>query len=581
MIKEIQLTKFKRFESETFKLNPSGLTVCAGPNSTGKSTLLHALAVWSFGVSIVRQFKGDAAIRIDYKGQGAGISDDDFTPINIPDLKHLWKDLKYGGAAASYSMSITVKWDESSNIPGLPVERSLTMAFSLVQDRLYIKAENSNLDLNSIVPTVVYVPPVAGVDAREEFATSPKRRAMLGRGLAGAVLRNYLYDLEKASKATKSQLREKKEVKKLSAGDTKKFKEGDPWERLNSYARDTFGFELSIDTFDPNFHSILRVNVQPKMFDGKKWRNSGIARDLMVEGAGAQQWLTVLTFALSPDTNVLLLDEPDAHLFTALKLDLVDILQDIALKPNGPQILMATHATEILKRHPLEQILNFGETHPKFLVNNVQRAKLISGLGDDYSELIENARASKALLFVENNSDLQVLEALAKTCGTKWPDDIAVLVTTEKHPERLKFYRHLSSAIDGLKAVSVRDRDDAPINTVDADTLRDGGCKTTDYPDFFPLTWRRRELENYALNPDALANWVLLDDLENWWTISQGFAWPWSGANEAPLENADVKIPLERLLGPNKTKPFIKSLKKEHVHRDIITALTQIAQMAR
>lgn len=99
MIKEVHLKKFKRFDDGTFNLNDKELIVCAGPNSSGKSTLLHALAVWSFGVSVIRQFKGDSAVRKGYKGQGAGISDDDFTPINIPDLKHLWYNLKYGGGS--------------------------------------------------------------------------------------------------------------------------------------------------------------------------------------------------------------------------------------------------------------------------------------------------------------------------------------------------------------------------------------------------------------------------------------------------------------------------------------------------
>lgn len=579
MIKEVQLKKFKRFQNETFKLNENGLIVCAGPNSSGKSTLLHALAVWSFGLSVVRQFKGDAAIRTGYKGQGAGISDDDFTPISIPDLKHLWHNLKYGGQAASYSMSVTVKWDEPNGGGMSPIERQLTMAFSLVQDRLYIKAEQSNLEPDTLVPTVVYVPPVAGIDAREEFATVPKRRAMLGRGLAGAVLRNYLYDLEEASKKEKERLRNAKGGKKLNGREMERFRSTDPWERLNAFARDTFGFDLSVVPFDASFHSILRVTIQPKRREGNSWRNSGVARDLMVEGSGAQQWLTVLTFALSPDTNVLLLDEPDAHLFTALKLELVDILKAISEKDRGPQILMATHSTEILKRHPLQGILNFGEKHPNFLVSDVQRAKLISGLGDDYSDLIEKARTSRALLFVESDSDRDILEALAANCGTKWPSNMAVLSTTDKHSDRFRVYKSLLGAIDGLRAVSIRDRDDANINTVDSETLRDKGGNFLDYPDFFPLTWRRREIENYALNYDALIASVPSCKLQLWWN-ERGWAWPLSSQAEEIFTYCDIKTQLELLLGKDETRKFLKQLDAKHVHRDIRTALEHIARMA-
>lgn len=483
-----------------------------------------------------------------------------------------------GGAAASYSMSITVKWDEFSTEPEQTIERSLTIAFSLVQDRLYIKADESNLEAKTVIPSVVYVPPVAGVDSREEFATLPKRRAMLGRGLAGSVLRNYLYDLQKASNLEKDRLRSAKGGKKLNSAETKRFRETDPWERLNSFARETFGFELSIHPFDTNFHSILRVNIQPKVRAGNNWRNSGVSRDLMVEGSGAQQWLTVLTFALSPDTNVLLLDEPDAHLFTALKLELVDILKKISASKNGPQILLATHSTEILKRHSVGEILNFGEKKPKFLSDDVQRAKLISGLGDDYSDLIEKARASRALIFVENESDCKILKDLSNTCGRPWPENVAILATTDKHSDRLKIYKSLCGAIDGLKSVSIRDRDDSPINSVDPATLKDGGCNNNNYPDFFPLTWRRREIENYALNPDALRKKVDSVVLETWWK-KQGWAWPWNPASDGIFTHCDVKRNLDELLGKNQTKPFLRQLDKEHIHGDILIAVERIFQI--
>ncbi len=358
-------------------------------------------------------------------------------------------------------MAITAKWDDKEHLYELPNDdRTLTLSFSLVQDRLYVKAANSNLDGETEVPTVVYVPPIAGLEAREEYATHPKRKAMLGRGLAGAILRNYLYDLEAASRSQKISLEEKKfeekGIRRLSAGELEKFRASDPWERLNAFARDRFGFDLRVVPFDPEFHTVLKVLVQPKRREGNRWQNDGVARDLMVEGSGAQQWLTVLAFALSPQIDVLLLDEPDAHLFTGLKLDLVEILDSIACDDGGPQILLATHATEILKRHPVDRILNFGDKHPKFLTDDIQRSKLISGLGDEYAPLIEKARSSRALLFVENLSDQRILQAISGRCGIGWPEELPVVPDTVKHKDRLKFYRHLLETIDVLRALRVK-----------------------------------------------------------------------------------------------------------------------------
>jgi predicted ATPase len=583
MFKEVRVQNFKRFKDQRFDLNPKGLTICAGPNNHGKSTLLHALAVWAFGVSVVQRFKGKEAITEGYSGQGAGISRDDFTPINIPDLKHLWLDLKSAGPGQGYSMSITVTWDEhQDSVPAPPVPRTLTMAFSLVQDRLYIKAKDSNLSLDSRIPEVVYVPPVAGLDAREEFATVAKRRAMLGRGLAGSVLRNFLLDLCNTSKEKREAIfgpgrrkRSKAELKALE-----EFKKTDPWERLNELARDEFELELSVEPFEPDFHAVIRVNVQPKQRVNTTWVDAGVARDLMVEGSGAQQWLTVLTFALAPATNILLLDEPDAHLFTTLKISLFESLENISEGAEGPQILVATHAPEILKRAPYGRILNFAPKSPAFLRSETQRAQLLSGLGDPFSRLFDLAIKSGAILFVEAKNDEERLKILSEVCNMPLPKNIAILPTSLTHPDRLKTYRAFLAGIEGLKAVSLRDRDNLSLESIDEQTLRQKDVKIQDYPNFMPLTWRRREFENYALVPDAIIRLIGDKETKTWWS-SQGWAWPHDPKIEKHLRDVDIKASLETLLkkqNKNITDLF-RALQEPDVHQDIRIVLKRIQNL--
>jgi predicted ATPase len=583
MLREVRVQNFKRFKDQKFQLNPKGLTICAGPNNHGKSTLLHALAVWAFGVSVVQRFKGKVAITEGYSGQGAGISRDDFTPINIPDLQHLWLNLKSAGPGQGYSMSITVTWDEhQDSVSALSVPRMLTMAFSLVQDRLYIKAKDSNLSLDSRIPEVVYVPPVAGLDAREEFATLAKRRAMLGRGLAGSVLRNFLLDLCNTSKENREAIfgpgkrkRTKAELKALE-----EFKKIDPWERLNELTRHEFDLELSVEPFEPNFHAVIRVNVQPKHRQNAAWIDAGVARDLMVEGAGVQQWLTVLTFALAPATNILLLDEPDAHLFTSLKISLFESLESISESDKGPQMLVATHAPEILKRAPYGKILNFGSKSPTFLRSDIGRAHLLSGLGDRFSPLFDPAMQSKAILFVEAKNDEERLKILSVMCGIPFPKNLAIMPTTDTHSDRLKIYKALLGGIAGLRAVSLRDRDDLPPNNVDDQTLRQKNVENKHYPDFIPLTWRRREFENYALVPEAITKLVDSQLLEDWWR-EQGWAWPHNPQIETHLTDANIKEKLEALLrleGKCTTNVF-ECLEMANVHRDILVVLKTIQNL--
>ena len=305
----------------------------------------------------------------------------------------------------------------------------------------------------------------------------------------------------------------------------------------------------------------------------------------MVEGAGAQQWLTVFAFALAPETDVLLLDEPDAHLHSRLKIEMVDRLNEIAEAENGPQILIATHAAEILKRHELSRIMDFGRKHPRYLVEEVQRTKLVSGLGDDYAPLIEKARASRFILFVENESDARILKCVAEKCGIEWPNGIAVHQTTDSHADRLKLYRALLGAIDGLRALSIRDRDGGNINTVDPATLRDNGTKTKKYPAFLARTWRRREIENYALVPQALSRLFGDENAREWWQ-ARGWNWPEDCADpiEDPLMDCDIKAPLKSFLKKRKIKSvekFFCMLEVQEMHYDLKAIAEQICDHAR
>ena len=70
-------------------------------------------------------------------------------------------------------------------------------------------------------------------------------------------------------------------------------------------------------SFNESFHTHVQINLKKGNLDE---HNRFIPtpkyneRDIMTEGSGFLQWLSVYTFALSPKIDILLLDEPDAHL---------------------------------------------------------------------------------------------------------------------------------------------------------------------------------------------------------------------------------------------------------------------------
>ena len=64
-------------------------------NNWGKSTILHGLAISEF--TAIEMKSGLDLFLIGYAGQGIGLGHDEFSPINVPSLKHLWTNLKVAG----------------------------------------------------------------------------------------------------------------------------------------------------------------------------------------------------------------------------------------------------------------------------------------------------------------------------------------------------------------------------------------------------------------------------------------------------------------------------------------------------
>lgn len=89
MLKKVVVKKFKRLNDVTVNLHPSKLSLVVGGNNSGKSTLLHAIAVWQYSWTVIRFEKGEAALLNSSHVDGLGITLDDFTPLNIPSFKYL------------------------------------------------------------------------------------------------------------------------------------------------------------------------------------------------------------------------------------------------------------------------------------------------------------------------------------------------------------------------------------------------------------------------------------------------------------------------------------------------------------
>ncbi len=507
MITKIEIAKFKRWDNKTITLHPNGVTIVAGPNNIGKSTLLQALAVWNFCRVVVEHEKGYEYL-CGKKGKGIGVALDDFYPMNIPNFQYLWTNLTQ---KQLYSLKIACEWNID---PEGGEHRRLKFGLGLVQDRLFIKVEESNVQNINEIPNIAILTPFAGIDVKEEEHSPAVRARLIGKGLSGAVLRNEIKELfEQNVKLRKEKKQPGK--KDLSKAALREIRETDPFEILQSNLIRLFGLRLNVEPYHPTFHSYLKITYKRGEIVNSRFKpfKDFEARDIMSQGSGFLQWLSVFTYALSPNIKVLLLDEPDSHLHCTMQVELLDVLQEIAEKL-GKQILVATHSTEIIRTRDIQDILQVSKDRVKYLTEEKQRVGMMANLGSTYSPRLDKLKNTKSLFLVENQSDADTLRVWAKALDIRWPEKIVVWPRANHHKERKHLHDYLVEELHGvgggkLKTLSLSDRDTRELNSVSQDLKeRDYIDEITVSAHFAPRCWRRHEIESYMLHPSTIARMV-------------------------------------------------------------------------
>lgn len=593
MIKKVEIKRFKRFKETNFVLKEQGVTILAGGNNSGKSSLLHALAVWEFCKTYILFEKGKGHLLSGFTGQGIGIGLDDFSPISVPSLKYLWTNLK---PKSSYTLSIKCFWN--SSVEG---ELYLKIGLAYAQEKIFVKMMESNLTENSVIPTIAYLPPFAGISDKETWFSVADRRRMIGKGLAGAVLRNTIMEMFDGYWVQRRELQGN--AQRISTKNLQILRETNSFEKLNQVLFRIFQSHLIPHPFNQSFHNYVRVDVSKgtmtkNIFRRYKGFNN---RDIMVEGSGFLQWLSVYTYALNEKIDVLLLDEPDAHLHCSLQTTLLKELEIIAHQKEK-QILLASHSTEIIKEIEYSKLLKIEKNKGKYLEEDNQKIGLLAGLGTPFSPMLNKLQKYKNVIFVENESDFDFIKIWADKLGMELPKNLVVWGFANKHQERKYLVKQLKEEIDDdngrISGLSLVDRDDNPINDT-APSLRDttmgngfydeditGGQRHT-YLRF--RKWRRRYIENYLLSVPSIARAINKSETEVEQLLLEEF-----GLTIPPDATATDMTPatenlfryeakqifeyLEKKYGVNKFD-VAKQMEAEEIYDDVKTLIDEIVLM--
>jgi energy-coupling factor transporter ATP-binding protein EcfA2 len=225
-----------------------------------------------------------------------------------------------------------------------------------------------------------------------------------------------------------------------------------------------------------------------------------LPREIFWAGFGFQVWCQMLTHLIqSSETSIFLIDEPDIYLHSDLQRQLLGLLRNL-----GPDILIATHSTEIISETEPDDIVLISK-HRKVgkRVKNVdQLSQVFSVLGSSINPVLTQVAKTRRVLFVEGQ-DFQILGKFARRLGKSRVGsraDFAVIPIHGFSVDRIR------SVIDGIKstlgtpvqAAAILDRDYRSQEECDSIT-KDGGaiCHFMEILDC-------KEIENFLLIPGAI-----------------------------------------------------------------------------
>lgn len=477
VITKVIIENFKCFERQVFDLGE--VIVLAGPNNSGKSTLLQALATWSMALDRWRLGKG----RSGKARQRAGtpVTRKDFTALPLREFNLLWHERSTGLTKGELGpeqhqgeprlIHITIHGSA-----GLTSEKpwSLTMELRYQgPEQIYVKPINlgdGDIPAEALAQSVVHCPPFSGIGAEERRMDRAAQNLDIGRGKPGDILRNLLHEVSQ---------------------------EEEPWAKLVRDIQDLFHFTLLKPEYDESLTPFIYCEYLAGVPRGM--RNGLPAFDIASGGSGFLQVLLLMAFFYARPASVLLLDEPDAHLHVILQRQIYDRLRQVALQRDC-QLIIATHSEVMLDGTSPSRVISFlGDPHR--LVREDQRDQVREAMGRLTTLDLLLAEQGLAVLYCEGESDFKILKAWAQTL--KHParvffEDPFFHENGGRNPREARAHlfalRAIQPAIRGLLLLDGDNRA-LPDHEVTGDGLA-------------IIRWTRYEIENYLLVPNAIRRFL-------------------------------------------------------------------------
>lgn len=456
MVNRVVVKNFKKFESLDFQIKDR--LVIAGPNNSGKTTLLQAVATWSEIASIWRRYNSDRSRENDGNYPSTNLGLLGFYSVPLADFDHLWKDKSVELPASIWLH--TSRWKIGFEILYKEPELAAIRPARGTSETDLDKYVNEPLE-------AIYIPPFSGLDIREPFFNPVVIPARLARAQSGSVLRNLLLDVSR---------------------------DEEKWLKLQEIIGDFFGYELISPSGDAEIFAGYRHSKKDKYYD------------LSSGASGFLQVLMVYAVLLSRGASVVLIDEPDAHLHILLQDKMYRDLVKHA-RENKSQLIFCTHSESLIKAVAPHHLYVVQADRLKGVTDNVKRDALITILKFVSNEEIVLAQETEnpGILYVEGRTDISILREWARVLDHRlhsflekpfWKPAVYDIrdqgegIEAKDHFEALKLVR------GDIEGVELHDGDG---KSREPRTLENGLVR---------IFWKRYEIESYLVHPAAIARFA-------------------------------------------------------------------------
>jgi energy-coupling factor transporter ATP-binding protein EcfA2 len=458
MLTRLVIRNFKVFGEVDIELGQR--VVFVGPNNSGKTSALQALALWSAGVRRWVEKRGSG--NVPKERAGVTLNRRDLIALPVPSANLLWRNLhvrqgvREDGKAKTRNVLIDV---EVEGMDAGKVWRAAVEMDYANEESFYCRSKIGPDGIRMEIPAaaagvrLAYLPPMSGMAATETRLDEGAIAVRIGEGRTAEVLRNLCWQaFQRPDKR--------------------------PWQALVSQMHALFGVELQEPRYVVERGEIVMT-----------FRLGDVQLDLSASGRGQQQTLLLLAHLAANPGSVLLLDEPDAHLEILRQRQIYNVITEMAAQTDS-QVIAASHSEVILNEAADRDVVVAFVGRPHRVDDRgSQVLKALKEIGFDQYLLAEQ---SGWVLYLEGSTDLAILRAFAQRlqhpAAPLLERPFVHYVRNAPSNAEHHFYG-LREAKPNLVGIALYDR---------IEKLPAGGGPLKH------LMWQRREIENYLCSPAVL-----------------------------------------------------------------------------